>query len=101
MGYAMAAPRTEGLAIASLVCSIAAWVLCGIFGGPLAVAGVICGHIALRRIRESMGAKTGEGLAKAGVIVGWINIAVTIIAVIALIVLIANGAFDSSTTYYN
>ncbi len=70
-GYAPA-PATNGLAIASLVCSLVGFVACGV---P-AIVGVVFGHVARRQIRRSGGRQTGEGLALAGLIVGYIVIAV-------------------------
>ena len=60
-------PRTNGLAIASLVCSVGSLLLCGL----TAIVGVVLGHIARRQIRRSAGAEVGEGLALAGIIVGY------------------------------
>ncbi len=54
--------QTNGFAIASLVLSL---VCCG----PLAI---IFGFIARKQIRESNGAQTGDGLALAGIIVGFV-----------------------------
>ena len=71
------APRrtTSGFAIASLVLGI---LLCtGIFGGILAV---VFGNLALARIDASHGAVKGRGLAIAGIVLGWIGIALTAIA---------------------
>lgn len=59
---------TNGLAIASLVCSIAGLFTCGIG----AILGVIFGHIALGQVKQS--GEEGRGLALAGVIVGWVFI---------------------------
>lgn len=64
-------PRTNGLAIASLVCGIVAWVL---FPLVAAIPAVICGHVALRQTRRH--AEAGGGLAIAGLVLGWINVAV-------------------------
>lgn len=71
---------TSGLAIASLVCSL----LCI----PINIAGIICGHLALSEIKKSAGRIGGRGLAIAGLIVGYIQIAfipfILIIAAIAI-----------------
>ena len=54
--------RTSGLAVASLVFSLV---------GPIGcIPAVICGHIALRKIRKE-GAVKGYGLALAGLIIGY------------------------------
>lgn len=58
-------PPTNGLAIASLVCSLA-----GLFTCVSAPVGAVLGHIARRQIRER--GEGGDGLAFAGIIVGWI-----------------------------
>ena len=85
MGYP--APRsTEGLAIASLVVScVGVLGLCAYgFGGLLGIVGAILGHVARGRIRRS-GAE-GDGMALAGIIVGWIAAAVGILIIVVMIV---------------
>lgn len=59
-----AKPKTSGLAIVSLVTSL----LCL---GPVAV---ICGHIALSRIKRSAGSLRGTGLAIAALVIGYLSI---------------------------
>ena len=62
-----------GLALASLILGIAGIALCL---GPLAgIPAVICGHIAQSRIGKSGGSLSGGGLAIAGLITGYISIA--------------------------
>jgi hypothetical protein len=94
--YGYAPPReTEGLAIASLVVSCAA--VLGIctwgVGGLLGIVGAVLGHVARRRIR--LNGRNGDGMALAGIIVGWILAALGAAAIAVLIVLIAH---DSSST---
>ena len=62
-GQAPPASQTSSFAIASLVCSLASWLVIPFVG---AVAAVILGHIARREIRRSYGLKSGNGLAMAG-----------------------------------
>jgi hypothetical protein len=85
-------PKTEPMAIASLVCAIAGTVfalLCGI--GVLAtIAAIPLGFVARRRIRESSGALTGDGMALAGLIIG-IVVTVGFVLLIALVVLVNVG----------
>ena len=57
-------PSTSGMAIASLVCSLAGIVICGI---P-AVLGVIFGFVGLSQTKD--GARNGRGLAIAGLVIG-------------------------------
>ena len=58
-------PPTNVMAIVSLICSLA-----GLIVGISAPVGAILGHIALKQIRER--GEQGEGMAKAGIIVGWV-----------------------------
>ncbi len=70
--------RTAGLATASLVLGILGLVCVG----PLAaIPAVICGHKARTRIRNSQGALQGDGMALAGLIMGYIGIGLLIISI--------------------
>lgn len=62
--------RTNTLAIVSLVSSLAGL---SVFPWLGSIIGIITGNIARREIAASAGAEEGEGLAKAGVILGWIG----------------------------
>jgi hypothetical protein len=78
------APANNGLAIASLVASILGVTIVPTVGS---IIGVILGYVARNQIRESGGAVGGEGLAKAGIIIGWVGIGLTVIGCgIALLV---------------
>lgn len=70
--------RNNGLAVASLVCACAGFLF--ILPGVL---GVIFGFIARSQIRQSGGTQGGDGLALAGIIVGfaWIGIFVILFIV--------------------
>ncbi|MGE5720652.1 MAG: DUF4190 domain-containing protein [Nocardioidaceae bacterium] len=56
---------------------------------------MILGNSAQKEIAASGGMQTGEGMAKAGVILGWISVA---LSVIGLIILITTGALTNGTT---
>ncbi|GIE97786.1 DUF4190 domain-containing protein [Paractinoplanes rishiriensis] len=90
-GYPVTKP-TEGMAIASLVVSCAAVLgMCGYgLGGIIGVVGAILGHVARGRI--SRNGSQGAGMALAGIIVGWVMFAITVIIIVGLIVAIANDA---------
>jgi hypothetical protein len=68
--YGYNTPQTtqsaNGLAIASLICSIAGVVTCGV----TSLVGAILGHIARRQIAQQQ--QSGAGLALAGIITGWV-----------------------------
>lgn len=69
--HVAAPPRTNGLAIASVVLGSVGWVL--FCCGPLIwITGIILASIALSQINHSAGTQTGKGLALTGL---WLSIA--------------------------
>jgi hypothetical protein len=78
-----AAPTTSGKAIASLILAL--------FG--ISLFAVIFGHIARKEIRNSRGQIGGDGLALAGLIVGWIGLAAYAIVVFFVFVAAAMYSF--------
>lgn len=75
-------PTTSGKAIASLICGICFIVF------PAAVAAIILGHLSLSEIRKSAGRLKGDGMAIAGLVLGYFGALmlpfVLIIAAIAI-----------------
>jgi hypothetical protein len=71
-------PKTDGQAIAALVCGIVG-VLCFIS----AIVAIVLGVSARRRIDQSNGQLTGRGMATAGFVLGiiWVALTVVVIAV--------------------
>jgi uncharacterized membrane protein len=86
--YAPARP-TNSLAIVSLVAGCAQFVVCPIIG---AVVAIITGHISRRQIRKT--GEQGGGMALAGLILGYIGIALTALAVAGLLVFLFGFADD-------
>ena len=70
-------PENSGLAITSMILGISGFA-CGI----TAIPAVICGHIALSKIKQSHGRITGSGFAIAGLITGYL---VTLLIILAII----------------
>jgi hypothetical protein len=70
--------RTNGFAIASLVLGILWLYWIG------SIVALVLGYIALRQIRRSNGWQDGRGLAIAGVVLGWVGVAVLVVAVLLL-----------------
>ena len=68
-------PRANGLAVASLVCSIVGFFLLGV---P-SIVGIVLGFVGRARIRRSAGAEQGSGLATAGVVVGFVAVALWVL----------------------
>jgi hypothetical protein len=70
--------RTNGFAIASLVCSCVGVVLIGV---P-SVVGIVFGFIARARIRDSNGTQRGAGLAIAGIVVGFVVVGLVLLVIV-------------------
>jgi hypothetical protein len=82
-------PRTSSLAIVSLIFGILAYIF---LPGIGALVAVICGHSARSEIRRAPpGTVEGDGLALAGLILGWIQFICGIIA-LGFLILLALGA---------
>lgn len=94
--------RTNPLAITSMVLSICGvpMLFCYGFGGLLALAGAIIGHVARRQVRTRM--EAGDGMALAGIIIGWITVAIGIVVagfIIWAIVHFSNATPDDPFPY--
>ncbi|HEX2145663.1 MAG TPA: DUF4190 domain-containing protein [Glycomyces sp.] len=74
--YGYARPGTDGFAITALVLGIVG--LCACFG----FLGIIFGNIAKRRIAES--GRGGEGMATAGIVLGWVSVTITLVRIITV-----------------
>ena len=81
-------PRTSGTAVASLVFGVLSWVMLPFIGALLAV---VLGHSARGEIRNAPpGTVEGDGLAIAGLILGWVHLAL-FIAIIAFVFMFLGG----------
>jgi hypothetical protein len=89
------APKTNALAIVSLVSAVAAFVVLPFIGSLVAV---ITGHIALRQLKTS--GESGRGMALGGTITGWVSLGLGIV-VIAFFVFIAIAAAAAGAGAYN
>jgi hypothetical protein len=69
--------ETHALAVVSLILSIVSFVMC--LGWFASVPAVICGHIAMGKIKRDPSSFTGSGVALSGVIVGYVNIGLSLI----------------------
>lgn len=68
-------PHNSGAAVISLISGILSWI---ILPGVGAVVAIISGHVAKGEIRRGMGLVTGEGMATWGLILGYLNIALSL-----------------------
>lgn len=73
-----AAQATNGLAVASLVCGLMQVFTLGI----TAIPAVILGHVARGQIRRS--GERGDGMATAGLVLGWLGIAFFVLIVVGV-----------------
>lgn len=95
MGMVQAAVApTSTLAIVSLCLGIASYVVIPIVG---AIGAIICGHMARKEIRESAGRTKGDGMALAGLILGYAHFVLGCI-VGAIILAIIGAAAGSAAT---
>ena len=77
-------PPANGKAIASLVCGCVGVTCCGIL--IPSILAVIFGHIAKGEIRASGGQQGGDGMALAGLILGYIGLALGIVYLLMALV---------------
>jgi len=80
---------TDGLSIAALVLGIIATITC-YFGGFFGIPAVICGHLSLKKIKHSPTPLGGKGMAIAGLITGYIGIALSILFILLIAIGIAS-----------
>lgn len=95
------AHQTPGLAIASLVCGLVG--LLGAFAcwlpGLVGIGGVVCGHMALKKIKSNETQYIGKGLAIGGLVTGYLAILVLIVSILFFvgIMVLGKAASNSST----
>jgi hypothetical protein len=81
--YAPVQRRTNSLAVASLACGLGQiffWFLA-------AIPAVVLGHMARRQIRQT--GEDGQGMATAGLVLGWIGIALTVLFIAGAVAVVA------------
>ena len=76
--------QTSALAITSLVSGLLGWTFLPLVGSLVAI---ITGHMARAEIQRSNGQVDGDGLAIAGLVLGWLVIAISVLTVLAFIFL--------------
>jgi len=77
-------PESSSKALTALLLSIASFVICPLIA---AIAAIVLAGQATREIRESGGRLTGSGKAAAGRILGWVNIVVVVVGLVAGVVM--------------
>ncbi|MEU4383892.1 DUF4190 domain-containing protein [Promicromonospora sp. NPDC023805] len=84
-GYAPSPPKND-LAVWSLISGILSYVMCPIL---LGVAAVITGTMGRRAADE--GLADNRGMATAGLILGWVNIALSVLGIVLFFILLGAG----------
>ncbi|MFV0374885.1 DUF4190 domain-containing protein [Microbacterium sp.] len=92
-GYA--APKTNVLAIISMIASILGFIMILPVIGSL--AGAIMGHISLNQLKSS--GENGRGMALTGVILGWIGLALAVIGLISFLAFVTWASQQNFQTY--
>ncbi|MEX0915485.1 MAG: DUF4190 domain-containing protein [Wenzhouxiangellaceae bacterium] len=72
---------TNTAAVVSLVSGILAWIALPVLG---TIVAIFTGHVALHQIRAAAGLERGEGLALAGLVLGWVQVGLLVL-VLALV----------------
>jgi hypothetical protein len=82
------APPTSTLAIISLIAGIVSWFLIPVIA---AVAAVITGHMAKNEIRKSNGTLGGNGMATAGMVLGYVQLGLGLCVCLVVAAMLAFG----------
>jgi len=80
--------QTSTLATISLISGILTWVIVPIIG---AIVAIITGHKAKNEIRDSNGQLSGDGMATAGLVLGYLQLVLGVIPVCIIIILVMLG----------
>lgn len=75
------ARTTSTSAVVSLVFGILSWLLLPVAG---AIVAVVAGHMARAEIRRARGGLDGDGMAVAGLVLGWLHLALIVLAILAV-----------------
>jgi hypothetical protein len=82
------AKPNSNMALASLILGILGWTIIPTLGS---IAAIITGHMAKNEIKSSMGALGGDGMATAGLVLGYANIAIALCVCLAVVAMLALG----------
>jgi len=90
MNVPVPARPTNTMAIVSLVLGILSWFALPVLG---AIGAVICGHIARGEIRRSPGVFEGDGMAVAGLILGYLHLVLCLLVLMFFFLVLGGLAF--------
>lgn len=89
--------KKSGLAITSLILGILGVTCCFVFAG---IPAVICGHIARGKARREPQSHGGEGMALAGLIMGYLSLPVTIVVTAVMTPAVVAGSKAAQSAKY-
>ena len=78
----------SNMALVSLILGILGWTLLPTIGS---IGAIITGHMAKSEIKNSMGALGGDGMATAGLVLGYANIAIALCICLVVVGMLALG----------
>lgn len=90
--YPVAPPKND-LGVWSLITGILSWILCPLI---LGIVAIVTGNASRKAIRE--GLANNSGMATAGLVLGWINVAVTAAGVLVWVVFVVVGLLGAAFT---
>ncbi|MBW3595165.1 MAG: DUF3105 domain-containing protein [Actinobacteria bacterium] len=73
--------KTNGMAIAALVSGLLGLTMCPVVGSVLAL---IFGYVGRGQIKRSHGSEGGDGMAIAGIVLGWIGVVLSLVFLLAV-----------------
>ncbi|MCX7556866.1 DUF4190 domain-containing protein [Xanthomonadaceae bacterium JHOS43] len=85
MNLSVPARQTSALAIVSLICGVVSWVLLPLLG---AIVAVVTGHMARSEIRGAPERLEGDGLAIAGMVLGYLQLALLLLGVLFIVAIL-------------
>ena len=86
-------PKDSTMALLSMIFGISAYVILWLIG---AIVAVILGHLAKKEIKNSAGMLKGNGMATAGLILGYVQIGLFVLSVCVITILaLTSGSISS------
>ena len=84
---------TNGFAVAALIFGILGWTMLPLLGS---IGAIIFGHLARGQIRRAHGGQDGDGLALAGLILGWIAVSLAVAGIVIVFLFLGGLAWLAS-----
>ncbi|MCP4141953.1 MAG: DUF4190 domain-containing protein [Chloroflexi bacterium] len=79
---------TNTMALTSMIAGIVGWTVAPLLGSLVAI---ITGHMAKKELKERMGRESGDGMATAGLVMGYLQIIPSVLCICVILVMLAMG----------